>query len=597
MRPPLILLRDRPASVTPAGSASSPTPRAGRRATSSRPPWAAWPASCIAARWRPTPRPGDGAGLLFPIPAAIFGAGHGVANLFVRGEDDPSARIEEAGQGRRAHGRELAGAAHRRGPTRRAGPASRPRFLQAILSTDGAQWPRAIGLPSAPAHRQRRRHLRASTWPAARSAPSSTRDWSPPTPCPRTTSTWRTPRWSAISPSSISASRPTPCPRGSGPSRSGPCATTARSTPSRATWAGCGPGPCSGTDAAGLGDEELFHPVLDDSDSDIGPARQRGRAARPGRQGHPPRRRHVDPRGMGGCARPRPRGALLLPVPLLAGRAVGRPRGRHLHRRHRRRRRPRPQRAAADALRRLRRRPGGGAVPRRARSTSTVTAPSAGAAWARARCCSSIRAAGVLEDHDCKVRIAAAAPYGHWTAEGLRPVSSGEPVQETPESDQPGAAPGDPRLHRGGTADDGQAHGQRRQGADLLHGRRHPAAAPGGPPPTHPPLLAAALRPGHQPGHRPSAGAAGHEPAHAPRTPPRPPVGGRGSGPAGGDGHLLPVPLGGRGADQHRDRTLPRRPPQRHLSRRRRARRPARPPSTGCEWRRSGRWRSGQGCC
>ena len=41
-------------------------------------------------------RSADGAGVLLPIPTAIFGEGHGVASLFVRGDDDPRAAIEEA---------------------------------------------------------------------------------------------------------------------------------------------------------------------------------------------------------------------------------------------------------------------------------------------------------------------------------------------------------------------------------------------------------------------------------------------------------------------------------------------------------------------
>ena len=40
-------------------------------------------------------RSGDGAGLLAPIPAALFGAGHGIATLFVRG-DDPRRAAEAA---------------------------------------------------------------------------------------------------------------------------------------------------------------------------------------------------------------------------------------------------------------------------------------------------------------------------------------------------------------------------------------------------------------------------------------------------------------------------------------------------------------------
>ena len=40
-------------------------------------------------------RSGDGAVLLAPIPAALFGAGHGIATLFVRG-DDPRRAAEAA---------------------------------------------------------------------------------------------------------------------------------------------------------------------------------------------------------------------------------------------------------------------------------------------------------------------------------------------------------------------------------------------------------------------------------------------------------------------------------------------------------------------
>src|SRR5437879_5868576 len=37
----------------------------------------------------------DGSGLLLPIPAALFGEGHGVATLYIRG-DDPRPAIEAA---------------------------------------------------------------------------------------------------------------------------------------------------------------------------------------------------------------------------------------------------------------------------------------------------------------------------------------------------------------------------------------------------------------------------------------------------------------------------------------------------------------------
>src|SRR5437762_5845540 len=40
-------------------------------------------------------RTADGSGVLVPIPQALFGEGHGLAMLFVRG-DDPRRQVEEA---------------------------------------------------------------------------------------------------------------------------------------------------------------------------------------------------------------------------------------------------------------------------------------------------------------------------------------------------------------------------------------------------------------------------------------------------------------------------------------------------------------------
>jgi glutamate synthase domain-containing protein 2/glutamate synthase domain-containing protein 1/glutamate synthase domain-containing protein 3 len=82
-------------------------------------------------------RSGDGAGLLLPIPAAIFGEGCGVASLFVRG-GDPRAAIEQlaAKEGLTVEGwREPPTDLDQLGERARA---SRPRFLQAILSTPAA---------------------------------------------------------------------------------------------------------------------------------------------------------------------------------------------------------------------------------------------------------------------------------------------------------------------------------------------------------------------------------------------------------------------------------------------------------------------------
>ncbi|MEJ7765503.1 MAG: glutamate synthase central domain-containing protein, partial [Acidimicrobiales bacterium] len=42
---------------------------------------------------------------------------------------------------------------------------------------------------------------------------------------------------------------------------------------------------------------------------------------------------------------------------------------------------------------------------------------------------------GVLIDHDCKQRLAAAGPYARWADDGLVPLSSGQPTLETPDPD------------------------------------------------------------------------------------------------------------------------------------------------------------------
>ncbi|MDP9073255.1 MAG: glutamate synthase-related protein [Actinomycetota bacterium] len=78
---------------------------------------------------------GDGAGLLFPIPAAIFGPGRGVASLFVRGDIDPRDSIEKL-----AVEEGLTVEDWRVPPTDEShlgegALATRPRFLQAVLST------------------------------------------------------------------------------------------------------------------------------------------------------------------------------------------------------------------------------------------------------------------------------------------------------------------------------------------------------------------------------------------------------------------------------------------------------------------------------
>jgi glutamate synthase domain-containing protein 1 len=77
----------------------------------------------------------DGSGVLLPIPPAIFGEGHGVAMLFVRG-DDPREAVEAA-----AAIEEMSIVEWREPPTddRELGEqalASRPRIVQAVLSAE-----------------------------------------------------------------------------------------------------------------------------------------------------------------------------------------------------------------------------------------------------------------------------------------------------------------------------------------------------------------------------------------------------------------------------------------------------------------------------
>ena len=90
----------------------------------------------------------------------------------------------------------------------------------------------------------------------------------------------------------------------------------------------------------------------------LGDARQRARAARPPRPRRAPRADDARPRSLGRKRRARRAAARLLPLPLAARRAVGRPGGPRVHGRPRRRRGARPERAAAAALRGLRGRAG-----------------------------------------------------------------------------------------------------------------------------------------------------------------------------------------------------------------------------------------------
>ncbi|TMK88061.1 MAG: hypothetical protein E6G57_08645, partial [Actinobacteria bacterium] len=78
-------------------------------------------------------RTADGSGVLLPIPAAVFGEGHGLAVLFVRG-DDPRQKVEQAAK---EEGIEVVD--WREPPTDddqlgEQATQFRPRFLQAVLA-------------------------------------------------------------------------------------------------------------------------------------------------------------------------------------------------------------------------------------------------------------------------------------------------------------------------------------------------------------------------------------------------------------------------------------------------------------------------------
>ncbi|MEO7442839.1 MAG: glutamate synthase subunit alpha, partial [Acidimicrobiales bacterium] len=98
-------------------------------------------------------RTSDGSGILAPIPAAIFGEGHGVATLFVRG-DDPRAAFEAA-----AAVEGLTVVDWRTPPTDdehlgEMARGSRPSIVQAVLAPTGTTAERAL---EAATYRLRRR--------------------------------------------------------------------------------------------------------------------------------------------------------------------------------------------------------------------------------------------------------------------------------------------------------------------------------------------------------------------------------------------------------------------------------------------------------
>jgi glutamate synthase (ferredoxin) len=211
-------------------------------------------------------RTGDGSGILLPIPAAVFGEGNGVAVLFVRG-DDPRADVESAAK---EEGLEVV--SWRTPPTDESqlgeqAAATRPEIVQAVFrAVDGPATERA-------AFRFRRRIERAAvgTYVASCSfrtivykglvaadllghffldlaSPDFTASFAV---FHQRFSTNTLPTWERAQPFR------TLCHNG----EINAIAGNVNRMRARAVL---------GTEAAGLGAEELFHPVLDDNDSDSG---------------------------------------------------------------------------------------------------------------------------------------------------------------------------------------------------------------------------------------------------------------------------------------------------------------------------------------
>ena len=213
-------------------------------------------------------RSGDGAGLLLPIPSVIFGEGYGVASLFVRGAD-PRTAIEQlaAEEGLVVEGwREPPTDLDQLGERARE---CRPRFLQAILST-----PAANGHERA-AFRLRRRmtvsadlggvYVASCSWrtvvykglAAADALPAFYPDLAQPDVAApfavfhQRFSTNTLPTWERAQPFRMLC-------------HNGEINAIAGNEGRMRARAGLG------TVAAGLGEEELFHPVLDERESDSG---------------------------------------------------------------------------------------------------------------------------------------------------------------------------------------------------------------------------------------------------------------------------------------------------------------------------------------
>ena len=174
------------------------------------------------------------------------------------------------------------------------------------------------------------------------------------------------------------------------------------------------------------------------------------------------------------------RRARLLPLPRVPHRAVGRSGRARVHRRPPRRRRARPQRAAPAALAARATTAPSCARPRPARCRSTVAARvRRGRLGPGEMLCVDPERGGPSQAGRRTVKRCSAARARRTAigrADGLAPYPVGDADRDAARrADELVARAGRVRRDEGGGGDGAQADGDRRQGAHVLDGRRHPA--------------------------------------------------------------------------------------------------------------------------
>ncbi|MGH9188702.1 MAG: glutamate synthase large subunit [Acidimicrobiales bacterium] len=375
-------------------------------------------------------RSSDGCGLLAPIPPALFGAGNGVAVLFVRG-DDPAPQVEAAAAAEDIQVVEWRTPPTDEGVLGELARASRPRVVHAVLAGPGGDEAEAA------AFRLRRRIQATTTGTYVASCSFRTLiykglvvadaladyylDLADPAFAAsfavfhQRFSTNTLPSWERAQPFR------TLCHNGEINALAG----NANRMRARAVL---------GTVPAGLGPEELFHPVLDPTDSDSGQLdsviellTRGGRSVRHAVAMTIPEawegERDLDPAVRGFY---RYHASLMEPwdgpagVVFTDGVGVGAALDRNGLR-------PLRYAVCEDGLVACCSEAGAIDVSGHGQVRRGRLGPGEMLYVDPGR--------GVLDDVTCKSELAEAAPYGRWAADGLRPVSRGRAIEETPEPD------------------------------------------------------------------------------------------------------------------------------------------------------------------